>query len=40
MSHIVGLEHDVDYHVEESGTSSKSKVPILARYARRNHAPE
>ena len=32
-------EHDVEDHGEESGTSSKSKIPMLERYVRRHHAP-
>ena len=33
-------ELDIEDHEEVSGTYSKSKVPILARYVRRHHAPD
>ena len=36
----MGLKHDAVDHGEASGTSSKSKLPILARYAKRHHALE
>ena len=34
----MGPGHDVEDHGEENGTSSKSKVPILERYVKRNYA--
>ena len=39
-SQTVGPKHDADGHGDASGTSSKSKVPILAIYVRRHHAIE
>ena len=36
---IVGLKLDTKDHDEASGTSSKSKVPMLARYVKSYYAP-
>ena len=35
----MGPKLDIEYHGKASGTSSKSKVPMLARYGRMHHAP-
>ena len=39
-SYTMGPEHDVEDHGKASGTSSKPKVHVLARYVRRHHAPK
>ena len=38
-SYIVGPELIIEDHKEISETNSKSKLLVLARYVRRNHAP-
>lgn len=38
-SQTVGPKFDAEDHEEVSGTNYKSKVPVLARYFRRHHAP-
>ena len=39
-SQTVGPELDIEDHGEVSGKNSKSKVPVLARYVKRHHAPD
>ena len=34
----MGTELDIEDHGEASGTSSKSKILVLARYVKRQHA--
>ena len=36
----MGPKLDTEDHEEVSGTNSKSKVLVLARYVRRHHAPD